>query len=462
MQIFTKIIAAISALLFSIAGLNPSVMNFTEGKAIIPHRQNYRFDNSKLLIGGYYGGEGLAELASQAGIDFIIESNPTDAELDEYYEKGIGMIVGGYSLNRLYGNADENLAASWINLNKATYKDHPAIWGDDLIDEPTAACYDVLEKANKSYRAAFNDRMCFINLFPIYANNEQLGEEPQLTLLQKILLLFTDQSTETTDKYKRYVSDYINKIRTDYICVDIYPYSSDVDARGNEVKSTGKWYLRNLDILAEACRETGRDLWVITQAAGETKDGKENSGSPRFCDEVSDISQQAFASLAFGSKAIIHGEFANKGWWNLDSHMINAEGKPTETYYSVKTVNEWMKAFAEEYGKYTYRSTYLINKLKIAGFDRGTLETTVESEKINICTTNGLLVGTFSGENDSKAYIITNMEELNNNVTAKAKFTVPDGKTAVIYQQGKTASFAGGEEVELTLTAGEGVFATIK
>ena len=40
MQIFTKIIAAISALLFSIAGLNPSVMNFTEGKAIIPHRLN--------------------------------------------------------------------------------------------------------------------------------------------------------------------------------------------------------------------------------------------------------------------------------------------------------------------------------------------------------------------------------------------------------------------------------------
>ena len=89
MQIFTKIIAAISALLFSIAGLNPSVMNFTEGKAIIPHRQNYRFDNSKLLIGGYYGGEGLGQLAKSAKLDFVIDSGVTGAELDEFYENGV-------------------------------------------------------------------------------------------------------------------------------------------------------------------------------------------------------------------------------------------------------------------------------------------------------------------------------------------------------------------------------------
>lgn len=462
MKLFARIISAITALLFSIAGLNASVIGFTEGEPIKPEKVSYRYDNSKLLIGGYYGGEGLGKLAAEAGIDFIIESGVTEAELDEYYANGVGLIVGGYNLNSLYGTASEESVRSWTNIDLNTYKDHPAIWGDDLIDEPSAQCYAHLENAYKGYRSAFDDKMCLINLFPIYANEEQLGEDPQVSVLQRILLAFSGQSRDDVDKYKRYVSDYINTISTDYICVDIYPYYSETGAGGTEKKYTGEWYVRNLDILAEACRDTGRDLWVITQAAGLTKDGIDDPGSPRWCDEVSDISQQAFASLAFGSKAIIHGLYASKGWWDADSHMIGSDGKPTDTYYSAQTVNKWLKSFAEEYGKYEYTSTYMLNKGKVAGFDKGELATTVEDEKADITSKNGLLIGTFSGENDSKAYIITNMEELNNNVTAKAVFTVPEGKTAVFYQQGKAAEFAGGTDITLNLNAGEGVFVTVK
>ena len=462
MSFISRIIAMLTALLITIAGLNSSVIGFTGGEVIYPEKQEYRFDNSKLLIGGYYGGEGLGRLAKEAKLDFVIDSGVTGAELDEFYENGVGIIAGGYNMPRYYGSADASVMDAWLNINLNTYKDHPALWGDDLIDEPSAACYEALEAANASYRSTFPDKMCFINLFPIYANNEQLGEEPGISTAQKVLCAFTDQTEDYSARYKKYVSDYINTISTDYICVDIYPYFSDVDRKGNEVKSTGQWYLRNLDILAEACRETGRDLWVITQAAGETLNGKENSGSPRFCDEVSDISQQAYACLAFGSKAIIHGQFASKGWWNPDSHMIGSDGKPTDTYYSVQTVNGWMSLFAEEYGKYSYTSTYYLNKNKLAGFNKGELETTVEDEKADITSKNGLVIGTFDGENGEKAYIIVNMQELGDNVTAKATFTVPAGKTATLYQKVSSFKYYDGYKKEITLDPGEGVFITVK
>lgn len=462
MNIIAKIIAALTSIIISISGFQASVIGFTGGEVIYPEKQNYRFDSSKLLIGGYYGGEGLGQLAKNAKLDFVIDSGVTVNELDEYGELGLGIIAGGFNMPRYYGSADASVMDAWLNINLDTYKDHPALWGDDLIDEPSAACYGALEAANASYRAAFPDKMCFINLFPIYANSEQLAEEPDVPALQKLLRVTSDQTEDSTARYKKYVSDYINTISTDYICVDIYPYFSDVDKKGNEVKSTGGWYLRNLDILAEACRETGRDLWVITQAAGETLNGKENSGSPRFCDEVSDISQQAYVCLAFGSKAIIHGQFASKGWWNPDSHMIGSDGNPTDTYYSVQTVNGWMKLFAEEYGRYSYTSTYTLNDKKLAGFTKGALETTVEDEKADITSDNGLVIGTFTGENGEKAYIIVNMQELNDSVTAKATFTVPEGKTATLYQKTSTFKYSGGTAKNIKLDPGEGVFVTVK
>lgn len=462
MSIFKKIVALICAALFSVAGVNPSVVKYTDGEPIKAEKKDYCFDNSKLLIGGYYGGAGKGKYAAEAGLDFVIESGVTLAELDEYYENGVGIIAGGYNFGSYYGHADDNAVAPWLNINKNAYKNHPALWGDDLIDEPDASSYASLEKAYRSYSSAFSDKFCLINLFPNYANNEQLGEENDLSVFSKIMLAYTDEAQDYSVMYNKYVSDYINTISTDYICVDIYPYTSDVDRNGNEVKKTSVCWLRNLDILAEACRETNRDLWVITQAAGTTKDGKELSGNPRWCDEVSDISQQAFASLAFGSKAIIHGLFGSAGWWDTDSHMIGSDGKPTETYYAAQTVNNRLKAFAEEYGDYTYTSTYMLNKRKVAGFNKGGLATTVESEKADIKSKNGLLVGTFAGKNDSKAYIITNMEELNNNVTAAAVFNVPEGKTAVLWQDGVSKQFTGGSAIDLSLTPGNGVFITVK
>lgn len=457
----SKIIAVLLAAACALTGIGLSVVNYTEGTPIKATQREYKFDKDTLLIGGYYGREDELQYAADADIDFLITNGISDSYMDTASRLGVGIIAAGASgMRSFYGVMNEADGDTWVNYNYANLKDYDALWGVDLIDEPNAPSYAPIQNATSAFYANTQKLLPLVNLFPSYANNEQLTEYPEENLLTKICSLFFDSFTNSTMRYKMYVSDYINTIDTDYICVDIYPYSATLNAAGETVKVTNTSWLRNLDLLAEACRETGRDLWVITQAAGETPDakGEDEQGRPRWCDEKSDINQQAYASLAFGTKAVIHGLFGRDGWWDSDSHMIGSDGKPTETYYAAQAVNAELKAFADVYGSYQYRSTYLLNKRKVAGTETAVFNCTVESEKGNISSKNGLLVGTFDG--DGKGYVIANMEELNKNVTATAKVTVPGGKTATVYQAGEAKTFT--SDFTVTLTPGEGVFVTVK
>lgn len=461
MKLLIKIVSLFVSLLFAVSGMNESVIGYTEGEPIKATKKDYVFNDDKLLIGAYYADPNCLDLAEEAGIEFFIESSVSKAFLDDCLRHGIGVIAGGYNLPRDYGNLRDTVRDAWVNFDYSTYKDHPALWGDDLIDEPGAASFENISVALNVYNKKLPGKIGLVNLFPAYANNEQLNEESEMTVLQKTILWGIGCGDERVDRFKKYTSDYINTIDTDYICVDIYPMNERVDSKGDLIKTTEITWLRNLDVLAEACRDTGRKLWVITQAAGLTNSGEAGSGNPRWCDEISDISQQAYASLAFGAGAVIHAEFAAKGWWDADSHMIGSDGKPTETYDAVSTVNSYLKCFADIYGKYDYSSTFLINTPRAAGFNGGKLAVTKAKDAIDLISSKALLVGCFDSSSQGKAYVITNMEELEKNVTADFMWIVPSGKTAHVYKCGETLDFASGQIVKLSLAPGEGVFMTV-
>lgn len=455
--LFRRVIAILSSLIFTLAGVEESVIGFTAGDPIKATRHEYCFDNSGLIIGGYYSTKDELQYCKDSGIDFVVAVNVDKDYLDKAQEYGIGVIATGYNLPYCYEEMTDEATQAYINADINAYREHPALWGDNVIDEPFSHCYPNIAKSVNAYSAQHPDKLPFVNLFPMYAGEDQLDEHMTLKKASTLLTPFSDHFLDQVNRYKAYTSDYINQIDTDYICVDIYPYHSR-QKNGMEVKYTDQSWIRNLDVLAEACHKTGRDLWVITQAAGLTKDGSVDN--MRYCDEVFDISQQVFASISFGTKAIIHAEYGHLGWWDADSHMIGSDGKPTETYYAVQEVNGYLADFAKIYGDYSYTSTYFINRSKIAGYRHGRLACEVISEEGNIRSNDGLLVGTFTGKNDNKAYAITNMEELNKNKTSEFRFDVPQGKTATVYYEGnvitKESSF------KMNLNPGAGAFITVK
>lgn len=80
----------------------------------------------------------------------------------------------------------------------AEYSDHPAFCGNMITDEPQMREYDALGVGARRYKEAFPDKMYYLNLFPVVATSEQLG----------------------TDSYDTYLSAYVEKVSSDYLCYD--------------------------------------------------------------------------------------------------------------------------------------------------------------------------------------------------------------------------------------------------
>ena len=452
-SIFRRCLTLLMSVILIMPASLGSVVGFTQGTPIRAKRQNYSFDNSRLLIGGYnmnHRQEKYVKYAKDADFDFFI-TGTDEPFLDLCDRYGIGVIAKNYKLPTFYYEVKN--PSQWLTLMPGDIQNtHASVWGNDLIDEPTSAEFERLSEIVKTYYMSMPNKLPLINLFPIYANEEQLGNSADISVLNKVLFLNRDVTNPYVDKYRRHVSDYINKIDTDYISVDIYPLG--IEANGE--KSTRVLWLRNLDILAEACRATGRDLWVITQATGEA--AKEGSYA-RPCD-TADIRWQSYVTVAFGAKAIIHACY-DGGWWDSSTHLINPAGERTETYYSVKQVNSELKAFAGVYGNYESKGAYLLNKRSCAGVLDDAYLTPVETKKPQLNSCDPLLVGCFDlKDGDGKAYTVVNMSEPQLDTDAAFTLNIPSGKTAVVYRKGAAESYPSGK-LALTLESCEGVFITV-
>ena len=441
-----------------ITGASVSVSQLAGDAAITATRRQYVYDNDRLLLGAYNcwlldNYAILPPLAAQAGLDFLI-SNVNDDFLDRCQAAGVGVVAAHYNAPTSYWEIPADKEAAWKAMNMGTYKNHPALWGDDLIDEPTSAEFGKINSILGHYYTLDTGRIPLVNLFPIYANVQQLGNAPDVGSA-KYLLPGTSYSDETLDKYRRHAADYIKTIDSDYISVDIYPYR--VAGKGNTLDT----WLHNLDILAEACRDTKRDLWVITQAAGNMRDGGEGNFNMRHCDTKADQLQQGYACLAFGAKAIIYACFQT-GWWDDSSHLVTGAGETTPTYEAVKAANAELAPFAQKYGGYDWLGAYLVNGHKAAGKRYELSNGLPKSERLCLTSCDGLLIGCFDAkEGGGKAYVIVNMMELLEEKAAACTVTFPSGKAVQVYGGGEAKTYANGGPVELALEPGDGRFITV-
>lgn len=442
-MVFTKITAFFTALIVLITCGVASVIGSTDAEPIVATGREYRFDRDRLLFGAYCFkvGEDFEEKREwfrDAGLQFPVAVSGeqlTEADLDWFADNGMGIIAPRSDY--------------YVNMT------HDAIWGIDLRDEPPASDFPALQDKVQELYAQDPNRFPLINLLPMYAGGDQLGEDGELPGFIGDSPL--DTFCESAVRYRMHVSDYIGTVDSDIISVDIYPLT--VSEKG-ELGTYMHW-VRNLDILAEACRETGRDLWVITQAAGQADVGEGTYGC-RFCKTVEDQRWQNYTAIAFGAKAVIYGCYYG-GWWRGDSHMINDEGERTDTYYAVKQVNEEMSLFAEEYGKYENRGAVIYNRinLKASGVSLGTTKVAAKYKPV-MATADPVLCGCFTEkEGNGRAFVFNNMFDPQTGRTASFTATFPGAKSVTLYRKGVKTVIKGGV-LDLTLDSREGVFVTVE
>jgi hypothetical protein len=188
------------------------------------------------------------------------------------------------------------------------FKSHPAIAGYYLRDEPSAADFPQLAAWTKRIQTVDAVHPCYINLFPNYANAEQLG----------------------TATYQEHLDRFVKEVPVPWISFDHYPVV------GKTVR--GEWY-ENLEQVRTTAKAAKKPFWAFALAVAH---------DPYPIATLEHLRLQVFSNLAYGAQGIQYFTYwtVKSPHWNFHEGPINTDGKRTAVYDRVKQVNSEIKALS--------------------------------------------------------------------------------------------------------------------
>jgi len=182
----------------------------------------------------------------------------------------------------------------------STFKDKDGVLGYYLTDEPNAKAFPNLGKVVSYLREKDPTRVSFINLFPTYASDDQLG----------------------TSTYDEHVEQFLNIVKPEILSYDHYHFFNGYDGGG---------YFNNLGIIRKWAVTYDIPFCNIIQAIGT-----DGTGGPDLNWRAPNAAEHrwlVYSSLAYGAKAII--------WFHWDSYW-GLTGSPVRDalYASIQQLNQ--------------------------------------------------------------------------------------------------------------------------
>ena len=294
-----------------------------------------RMDASRLNIGTYIlqpyaRSEAHIRDLADCGIDFVVCMDNDRAALDLFSKYGIGAIVtgvvpgwwGGDGNNA--GTLRERHPLAEYEAAAAAFEDHPAIWGIDIGDEPSALDFPYYGEVYRRVDELFPNQFPFLNLYPNYASVAQNTEDQT-------------ESQLGTATYQEHIDRYCECVPAHYLSYDFY----------YKVAGVEKDY-DNLRVVSDACRKNGLEMWVTVQV---------NSFDPAVWISENERRFQAYSALAFGAVNLTWACYT-AGWWN--NQVVDGEGSKTEQYDKLKRVNAEIHTLADRYMQYETEETAFV------------------------------------------------------------------------------------------------------
>lgn len=206
--------------------------------------------------------------------------------LDHAEEAGVKVLAGCYELN----TDTENTVRR--------FKDHPAVVGWHLKDEPVMAEYPGLAELAKKIKAIDKDNFVYINLRPSDATEEQMG----------------------APDYATYINEYVRQVPIDFLSFDKYPCQLDKDGK---LYVLDFWY-DNLQIFANLSKQLNKDFWAF--ASGIKFEPEQATPT------IETLRIQMYTNLAYGAQGLQYFVYQNT---------------TSPTWAAVKQMNEEIQNFAK-------------------------------------------------------------------------------------------------------------------
>ncbi len=270
---------------------------------------------------------------SAANFNLIAYCSPTLPVVDFIWQHEMKCMlnVGSYISGDFRAPGNEPVAAitdnDLVGLDPIiqNFLNHPSPIGYHICDEPNAFAFPNLEKIVSYLRARDPERPAFINLFPTYANTDQLG----------------------TPTYEEHVRKYVEIVKPELICYDHYNFFVE-DRDGID-------YFQNLEIIRKYAVLYDIPFWNIIQAINSQVRTdvwrKLHVGEYRWL---------VYSSLAYGAKGILYFAWAG-------SYGIMTSPEKEEAYAAIQLLNAEIKALDPVLMDLQSTGVYHLNTVPLGG-----------------------------------------------------------------------------------------------
>jgi len=248
--------------------------------------------------------DAVAQQMAEGGFNVVWCSEP---QLDTAQRHGLRAQLSDGLLSP--ATLDDPAARDKLDALIERVRKHPAMYCYFITDEPGAAAFPALGKLVAYLRERDPGHMAYINLFPTYANNQQLGTQG-----------------DTVTAYREHLRQYVQTVQPALISYDHYQFAKDGD--------NGEYFL-NLAMIRRASLDAGLPFLNIVQACTWTPAMRVPVG-----DEMRYL---IYTTLAYGAQGISYYVYC---WPGHTGGLALPDGTPTPIYQALKSLNREFTAIA--------------------------------------------------------------------------------------------------------------------
>ena len=193
----------------------------------------------------------------------------------------------------------------------ARVRSHPALYAYFVTDEPNASTFASWGKLVTHLRERDPAHLAYLNLFPTYATNEQLGNKGDLVTA-----------------YREHLRQYVDVVKPALISYDHYQLAV---GRDNDQ------YFLNLSLIQRAAHEAGLPFLNIVQACTWTPSMRIPSPD--------ELRYLVHTTAAYGAQGISYYVYCHPGH---SGGIALPDGTPTPLFQELKSANREFVALAKE------------------------------------------------------------------------------------------------------------------
>jgi hypothetical protein len=193
----------------------------------------------------------------------------------------------------------------------ARVRQHPALYAYFITDEPGTAQFPALGRLVAYLRERDPAHLAYLNLFPTYANNTQLGTKG-----------------DPVTAYREHLRQYVDVVKPALLSYDHYQFA---------VQGDSPQYFLNLAMIRRAALDAGLPFLNIVQACTWTPSMRVPTPE--------EMRYLVYTTLAYGAQGISYYIYTCAGH---TGGIAAADGTPTVLYHALKDLNREFVAIAAQ------------------------------------------------------------------------------------------------------------------